>query len=68
MAGSVEWPVSNSPGGAAASISSGQAFDLHCHQISGVLGDIGIGSEHDRDRLADIAHAAVGEDRLAVRL
>ena len=37
-------------------------------QLGGVLGDIGIVGEHDGDRLADIAHDAVGQDRLLVGL
>ena len=46
-----------------------QFFDFDRDQIGGILGEIGIGREHDRDRLADIAHAlaapgsAGGRDR-----
>ena len=68
MAASVEWPALNSPGGASAVGEFGQSLDLDRHQIGGVLGGIGIGRENDGDRLADIAHAAGGEDRLPVRI
>ena len=46
----------------------GQWLDLDRHQIGGVLGDVGVAREHDSDRLADIAHAIRGKDRLAVRI
>ena len=36
-------------------------------QIGGVLGEIGVGREHRCDRLADIAHALLRQDGLAVR-
>ena len=45
-----------------------QVIDFDPNQIGGVFGDIGIGREHDRDRLADIAHAIASEDRLAIGL
>ena len=37
-------------------------------EVGGVLRDVGIGGEHRRDRLADIAHAVGREHRLAIRL
>ncbi len=43
-----------------------QIGDLDGHQIGGVLGKIRVSGEHHRDRLADIAHAIRGEDRLAI--
>ena len=43
-----------------------QIVDLDCHQIGGVFGGVGVGREHDRDRLTDIAHAPAGEDRLTI--
>ncbi len=46
----------------------GQTLNLDRHQVGGVLGGIGVAGEHHRDRLADIAHAFGGEDRLTVRL
>ena len=35
-------------------------------ELRRLLGDVRIGGEHDRDRLADIMHLADGEDRLVV--
>ena len=35
-------------------------------ELRRLLGDMRIGGEHDRDRLADIVHLADGEDRLVV--
>ena len=45
---------------------SGQFVDVDGHDVSGIFGPIGIRGEHDRDGLADIAHAVFGEDRLAI--
>ena len=42
--------------------------DLDEHGVGGVLGDIALLREHQRDRLADIADDALREDRLAVGL
>ena len=43
-----------------------QVFDLDRDQIGGVLGDVWIYGEHCGDRVADIAHAALRQHRLAV--
>ena len=43
-----------------------QLLDLHGHEIGRVLGDVGVMRKHRRDRVADIAHASGGEDRLPV--
>ncbi len=45
-----------------------QFFDLDRDQIGRVLGDIMIGGKDRGDRIADIAHAVFGENRLAVRI
>ena len=44
-----------------------QFVELDNHMIGGVLGRVGIVGEHHRHRLADIAHAAARQQRLAVR-
>ncbi len=44
-----------------------QLGDLHGHQIGSVLGNVGILGEHRRHRIADIAHLAGRQHRLAVR-
>ena len=43
-----------------------QLLVLGDDQLRRLLGDVRIGGEHDRDRLADIVHLADGEDRLVV--
>ena len=43
-----------------------QFLDLDGNEIGCILRQIGIGREHRRDRLADIAHALPGQDRLAI--
>ena len=45
-----------------------QFGDVDGDEVGGVLRDVGIGGEHRRDGLADIAHAVGREHRLAVRL
>ena len=44
-----------------------QFVDFEDHAVGRIFGGVGIVREHDRDRLADIAHAAARERRLAVR-
>ena len=68
IAGSVERPCSNSPGGGARIEHDRQFLDVERDQIGGVLGEIGIGREHRGDRLADIAHAVLRQDGLAIGL
>ena len=46
-----------SPGGSFAETVAGSGSIVERHQIGGILGDIGVVGKHDRDRLADIAHA-----------
>ena len=53
----------------AASTSSkiaGSSSILGDDQLGSLLGDVRIGGEHDRDRLADIMHLVDGQDRLIV--
>jgi hypothetical protein len=45
-----------------------QPLDHRCDEVGDVLGHIGVGGEHRRDRLADIAHVPVRQDRLTIRL
>ena len=45
-----------------------QFLDLHRDEIGGVLGDVRVFGEHRGDRLADIAHRAVRQHRLAIRI
>ena len=49
-----------------ASTMAGSGVDVQRHELGGVLGDIGIGGEHDGDRLADIAHAVLRQHVLPV--
>jgi hypothetical protein len=45
-----------------------QRLDLRLDEIGDVFGRVGIGGEDQRDRLADIAHVALRQDRLAIGL
>ncbi len=45
-----------------------QFLDFDFDQIGGVLGDVGVGRKYGGDRVADIAHLAICQDRLAVRI
>ncbi len=45
-----------------------QLLDIDLDQADGILGDAGGLGEHERDRLADIAHLGLGDDWLAVLL
>ena len=45
-----------------------QFVDLHRDEIGGVFGDVRVFGEHGGDRLADIAHDTVSQDRLAIRI
>ena len=59
-------PGSNSPGSSSADITGGNSSISSIDRVGGVLGPIGIVREHHRDRLADIAHAAARQHRLAI--
>ena len=43
-----------------------QFFDRDCDEIGRVLRHVGVDRKHRRDRLADIAHALPGQNRLAI--
>ena len=45
-----------------------QVVDVDEDALGGILGEIGVGGEDDRHRLADIAHLVLRQDRLAVGL
>ena len=61
-------PGENSPGSCRGVEQRRQLGDLDGDEVRGVLRDIGIGGEHGGDGLADIAHRAAREHRLAVGL
>ncbi len=44
----------------------GQFLDLDIDQVGGVFGQIGVGREHSRHRLADITHVFSRQDGLAI--
>ncbi len=48
-------------------VDGGQLVVVGFDQLRGALGDVRIGGEHDRDRLADMAHLVEREDRLVVK-
>ncbi len=64
----MEWPGENSTGGGLRVEQRRQFLDRDVDQIGGVFGDIGVDREHRGDRIADIAHALLGQHRLAVRI
>ena len=47
-------------------VDRGQLLVLGDDEVRRLLGDVRIGREHDRDRLADVAHLVDREDRLVV--
>ena len=44
-----------------------QFVGIDGHEIGGVLGEVRVGREHDRDRFADVAQPVPSKQRLAIR-